>query len=363
MQDHRYVLILAGGGGTRLWPKSREQHPKQFLKLGREVSLLRATVERATQLTDWDHIYIITNKSQLKDVIKDVPEIAKDHIICEPQKRETAMAMGVGAAVIHARDPEAVIMNFASDHVVENERAFLKVMKKAASLAEEGTHLVTVGISPTYPHTGMGYIKIGKEIEAGDLPVFAVSNFTEKPSISTAQAFISTGKYFWNANMYTWRSSALLAAMQLHAPHTAQAILELLPSIGHSTFHSQLEKTYDSVEKIAIDYAVSEKADNLLLVPGDFGWNDIGDWSVVYDLGKKNESGTVVLKEENGRLVEIEAVNNLVHLDGRLVALMGIQDMVVVDTEEILLVMPRSRSQDVKKIVEQIKTKNLDEYL
>lgn len=362
---HTYALILAGGGGTRLWPKSREKTPKQFLKLGGEKTLLRTTAERVGKLVDWDHMYIITNVTQLADVKKNLPEISDDHILCEPMKRETAMAMAVGALVIQARDPEAVVMNFASDHVVQNPGEFVRVMETAAQTTSNGNALITVGISPTRPHTGLGYIKIGKELrQTNTLPIFTVENFTEKPNIATATAFLATGKYFWNANNYVWSCRAIQKAFEKHAPDTAVLLAELRKYVGKPEWEKALHDAYEKAESISIDYAISEKADNLLLIPGDFGWNDVGDWKVVYDLGQKDQQGNVILREENGGdIVEYRSRENLVSVNGRLVALVDVEDMIVIDTEEILLVMPKSKSQNVKKIVEKLKAEKKKNYL
>ncbi|MBI5151158.1 MAG: mannose-1-phosphate guanylyltransferase [Candidatus Pacebacteria bacterium] len=363
--SHTFALILAGGGGTRLWPKSREKTPKQFLKLGGEKTLLRTTAERVRKLVDWDHMYIITNVSQLADVKKNLPEISDNHILCEPMKRETAMAMAVGALVIQARDPEAVVMNFASDHVVQNPGEFMHVMETAAQTASDGNELVTVGISPTFPHTGLGYIKIGKELcQTNKLPVFTVENFTEKPNTTTATAFLTTGKYFWNANNYVWSCRAIERAFEKYAPNTALLLIELKKHIGKPEWEKALHDAYERTESISIDYAISEKADNLLLIPGDFGWNDVGDWKVVYDLAQKDQQGNVILREEDGgEIVEYQSHDNLVSANGRLVALVDVENMIVIDTKEILLVMPKSKSQDVKKIVEKLKEEKKKEYL
>ncbi len=367
MNTHVYALILAGGGGTRLWPKSREKTPKQFLTLGSDKTLLRATAQRVHHLMDWDHMFVITNISQYEDVRRELPEVPKENILCEPQKRETAMAMAVGAMLIQQKDSQAVVLNFASDHVVTNLEEFLHVMRVAAKTAEDHRHLVTVGISPTFPHTGLGYIKIDVEHTRTDrLPIFKVESFTEKPNFATAKAFLATGRYFWNANNYVWSCTAIEKAFQQHAPITAKLLEMLRTHIGKSDWEEALKEAYEQAESISIDYAISEKSDNLLLIPGDFGWNDVGDWKVVYDLAQKDAEGNVVLQDEsskNGEFVQYNSRDNLVNVNGRLVALVDVEDTIVIDTPEILLVMPKSRSQDVKKIVEQLKEKKKKMYL
>lgn len=353
---HLYAVILAGGGGTRLWPKSREKHPKQFLTLGAPHTLLRQAAMRVARMVEWDHIYVVTNVSQFADVQKDLPEIPKEHILCEPQKRETAMAMGLGTLVIQQRDPQAIVMNFASDHVVTNPEEFERVMNAVVEAAEDETKLLAVGITPVYPHTGLGYIKRADAVrEIHGYPVYAVESFTEKPNLETAEKFLATGKYFWNANMYTWSVAAAMKAFELHAPMIYQNLQSLKTSIGTASFQKALEEAYAKTEPISIDYAISEKAKNLQLIPGDFGWNDVGDWKVVYDLAEKDLNGNVTISEQGGEMTFHDSQGNLVHAEGRLVALVGMQDTIVVDTGEIVLVMPKNRSQDVKKIVEQLK--------
>ena len=363
--DHAYAVVLAGGGGTRLWPKSRKQSPKQFLKLFGNETMLQTTVNRITKLIPWERVIVVTNQLHKAEVLEQLPEIPRDNIIAEPQKRDTALAMLTGALYAKSLDPKAVIINKASDHVVTDEQEFSRVIKAAVSVAAEGKHLVSVGITPTAPSTGVGYIKIGTDLKKLDkgLSLFKVESFTEKPNQATARAFISTGKYFWNANMYVWAVETLEEAFEKHMPKMYE-LCKPLTSLKGKEFHAALPGVYEKAESISIDYAISEKADNLVLIPGDFGWNDVGDWQVVYDLKTKNLSGNVVLGEgESMHTLTVDAHNNLIHTDGRLVALVGINDMVIVDTPEILMVAPKSRSQEVKKLVDRLKEEDKNEYL
>lgn len=365
LMDHTYVVILAGGGGTRLWPKSREKTPKQFLRLYTKNTLMQDTYRRARFFAEPDHIIVISNKDYVEDVKQQLPELPAQNIIGEPAKRETAPAMLLGALIAYKRDPEAVIINLASDHIATDEKEFKHVLETAVEVASKKTSLVTVGITPTFPHSGLGYIKIGEELEkVKRLPVFKVESFTEKPNTATAKAFISTGRYFWNACNYVWSAEALLQAFKEHSPEILSTMQPILDVIDNDQFMTVTNKAYQEVEKIAIDYAISEKAKNLVLIPGDFGWNDIGDWKVVYDLQKKNAGGNVILNDsDTANVVEYDSHNNLVHTNGRMIALVGMEDTIVVDTGEILLLMPKDRSQDVKKIVEQLKEEQQNQYL
>lgn len=362
--SHVYAVILAGGGGTRLWPKSRNKSPKQFLKLLSDKTMMRQTVERLLPLVPWERMIVVTNEQYRDEVRQQLPEVPALNIIAEPKKRDTALAMLTGALLAKLLDPEAIVLNAASDHIVFDQKEFIRVMEAAATVATRSENLITVGITPTFPSSGFGYIKIGEDLEKvmGNLPVFKVQSFTEKPNVATARAFIATGKYFWNANMYVWSAAALEKAFQEHMTSMYQLTRELSECTPEE-FHKKLPHIYNSADAISIDYAISEKANNLVLIPGDFGWNDVGDWKVVYDLSKKDTNGNVVMGGSGKEGLILDSHNNLIHTNGRLVALYGLEDLIVIDTDEILMVIPKSQSQDVKKLVEGLKEQNNEEYL
>lgn len=363
--DHTFAVILAGGGGTRLWPKSRNKTPKQFLKLVGNDSMLQVTINRLTKLIPMNRIIVVTNQKYADDVKSQLPEIPAENIIAEPEKRDTALAMLTGALFAKSIDPEAIVVNAASDHVVSNDQEYVRVMKAAIETAAQGNYLVTVGITPTHPSSGFGYIKIGEDLKKLDqgLSLFKVDSFTEKPNAATAQAFISTGKYFWNANMYVWSANALQHAFQTYMPEMFDQT-SMLAQLSPPEFHAALDGVYEQAQSISIDYAISEKANNLVLIPGDFGWNDVGDWKVVYDLGTKDLAGNVVVSDSGEvHALAINSQNNLLHANGRLIALVGVDDLIVIDTDEILMIAPKKRSQEVKKLVERLKEEGKEEYL
>ena len=362
---HVFAVILAGGGGTRLWPKSRNKTPKQFLKLVEQRTMMQVTADRVAKIVDWDHIIVVTNKLYYQEVIAQLPKVKEANVIAEPEKRETALAMLVGALFAKSQDPEAVVINAASDHTVINEKEFIRVMNAAVKTATENDALVTVGITPTFATSALGYIKIGEDLKKLDrgLSLFKVKSFTEKPNIATARAFIATGKYFWNANMYVWSAKVIKAAFKQHMPEMYQLTAQL-DTLPNKAFHDALPVIYKQAETISIDYAVSEKADNLVLIPGDFGWSDIGDWKVVYDLGVKDAAENVVTGEADAtKVLTLDSRGNLIHTNNSLIAIVGLKDMIVVDTGEILMICPKNRSQEVKKLVEQLKKDNRKEYL
>lgn len=363
--EHTYAVILAGGGGTRLWPKSRVGTPKQFLKLLGKDTMIQITASRITNIVPWERVIVVTNELYKDEVERQLPNVPKENIISEPMKRDTALAMLVGTLYAKSKDPEAVIINLASDHVVPNHVEFTRVMKLAAKTARENDFLVTVGISPTRPSTGFGYIRIGTDLEKLDrgLSLFKVDSFTEKPNEATARGFIATGKYYWNANMYVWSAAVLERAFQTHM-HEMYELTNKLSSLNSKDFHAALNSIYDKAQSISIDYAISEKANNLVLIPGDFGWDDVGDWKVVYDLEKKDSNGNVVIgDQETKNVIMVDSNNNLIHANGKLVSLVGVEEMIVIDTDEILMIMPKSKSQDIKKIVSKLEQDKKEEYL
>lgn len=365
VNENIYAVILAGGGGTRLWPKSRKKTPKQFLKLVGKETMIQLTANRIAKLIPWERIIVVTNQMHADEVKQQLPEVPQKNILLEPKKKDTALAMLVGAAYAKSLNPDAVIINCASDHIVTDTNEFLKVMKAAANIASDGEYLIAIGITPTRPATGFGYIKIGEDLRKLNqgLNLFKVESFTEKPNEPTARAFISTGKYFWNANMYVWSASAIMDAFAEHAPETYELTKDL-PSKNAEDFQKSLEDIYEKADSISIDYAISEKADNLALIPGDFGWNDLGDWKVVYDLETKDLAGNVIVSDaESAHTLAVNSQNNLIHVNDRLVALVGVDDMIIIDTDEILMIAPKNRSQEVKKLVDRLKEENKPDYL
>lgn len=363
--DHTYAVILAGGGGTRLWPKSRNKTPKQFLKLFGSHTMMQMSAERIAKLVPWERIIVVTNELYKKEVIEQLPQVPVANVIAEPAKKDTALAMLVGTLYAQSLDPDAVVINCASDHVVADDQEFIRVMRAASQVASETKVLVTVGITPTRPATGFGYIRIEEDLKKLDtgLTLFKVASFSEKPKEATARAYIATGKYFWNANMYVWKATTLVDAFKTHMEKTYEATKKL-SNMSSSEFHKALPAIYEQADAISIDYAISEKANNLVLIPGDFGWDDVGDWKVVYDLETKDLEGNVIISDTATKhALTVNSHNNLIHTDGRLIALVGINDMIVIDTGHILMLAPKDRSQDVKKLVERLKEEEQDNYL
>lgn len=365
LKKHLFVSILCGGGGKRLWPRSRKKTPKQFIDLFGEETIFQRTFQRAKKITTADKIFVVTSTDYIDDVLKQAEEIPLRNVIPEPVARNTALAMGVAAAYIEKRDPQAVIINLASDHVIAPNSIFVKDIEAAARVAFSSKHIVTVGIKPTHPHTGLGYIRIDKKArEVSGKKLYKVLNFTEKPNLKKAKQFLRSGDYYWNANLYTWRAEVALATYEKLAPKIARGIREIQGVIGEPGEWQTFRRVYQSAADISVDYAISEKADNLLLIPASFSWDDIGDWEVVYQRAKKDKEGNVVIKHgENGGFVVFESQNNLIHFNDQLLALVGVEDLIVVDTGDALLVCHRKKAEKVKQVVNLLQEKGRAEYL
>ncbi len=365
-QNNFYAVILAGGGGTRLWPRSRKKTPKHLLKLFDDVSLLQIAYKRIAPIIPDERIFVITHIDHAKEVEEELPAIPKKNFIVEPVAKNTAMAMGVSSAFIHKLNPGACIIFLAADHIIQNYQRFQMNVLASLKVASSKEVIVSIGIKPGFPHTGLGYIKIGRELEEESKTaekgfVFKVSDFKEKPNLPTAQAFLASGQYLWNANLYTWSTKTILKAFEKYSPEIHKVMEKIIDSKEIS--REMMDKIYESVDNPnSIDYEVSEKAENIVVIPGDFGWSDVGDWKVVYDLKEKDSNGNVILEKDTD-FINIGSKNSLIEANGKLVALVGLENVIVVDTDDALLIVSKDKTQDVKKVVEKLKEEKKDKYL
>jgi len=366
VKKHLFGLILCGGGGTRLWPRSTNKFPKQFAKITTKESIFQATIRRFGKFIPWERIFVVTTTQRYGRICKkQAPKVPDKNIIIEPVRRDTAIAHGLGALYIKKIDSEAVIVNESADHPIQNLPLYIKTLLVASQAAYCGDLLVAIGIKPASPHTGMGYIKTGKtKQQINNMPVLKISAFTEKPDLKNAKKFVKEGNYFWNANEYVWRADTILKALKKHKPEIGRGLEKIEASLGKKDERMTIKKVYQEAPKVSIDYAVSEKAKNFLMVEGKFGWIDIGDWKVVYEVSKKDKKGNVILHfGEKGEFLEIDAKNNLIQFDDQLIAAIGVEDLVIVDVEDVILVCKKDRAEDVKKFVNYLKKRGRDEYL
>jgi len=353
MNPHHYGLILAGGRGTRFWPRSRKRSAKQVLNVIGERSLIQSTVDRLAPVIPPERLWILTNDHLRKTIVRQLPEVPPQQILSEPMQRNTAPAIGLAAHILRSVDPQAVMGVFPSDHVVSKPSVFRTSIRAALKAAAAG-RLMVVGIQPRWPETGYGYIEFPKGVKPGAVQPVPVRRFHEKPALPKAKRYLAAGHFFWNSGMFFWRADVLLEQLRRHLPKTA-AILAALPPFGARGFARKLADVFPLSENISIDFAVMEKAREVAGIPAaDFGWNDVGSWNAVYELLGQDACGNVGAQDS----VCLDAHNNFVDARGKVVALVGVDDLIVVDTPDALLVARRSDAQRVGEIPKLLEQRN-----
>jgi len=357
-----YAVIMAGGKGTRFWPKSREKMPKHLLDIMSERTIIQETVDRIAPVIPVENILIVTGLSHADELMKQVPHIPVENILIEPVGRNTAPCIGLAALHIKRKSPDGVMAVLPADHLINDSDRFRKILSCAAEMAGRGDYLLTIGIPPAFPETGYGYIEKGKLIDtAKGENIFEVKSVREKPALEQAKAFLAKGGFYWNSGMFVWRVDTILHAIEKLLPDIYTGLLQIEDAIGTDQEKEMVDHVYREIKPISIDYGVMEKADNVLLVRGDFGWSDVGSWDTLWEVSNKDSNGNAV--HGKGLFVGVEARNSLVHSPRKLVTLVGVEDLIVVETEDSLLICKRGCSQDVKKAVETLQEKNLKDYL
>lgn len=352
------ALIMAGGRGERFWPRSRQSMPKQFLSLtddGR--TMIQLTVDRISPMVALEDIYIVTNRDYKGLVQEQLPGIPEENILCEPAGRNTAPCIGLGAIHIAKKYDDAMMLVLPSDHLVKYNAIFLKAMSEACEVAEKGENLVTLGITPDCPETGYGYIKfIPDQMEGA---AYRVERFVEKPNLETAKEYVASEQYLWNSGMFIWKTSTILRKLEMYLPKTYAGLQKIADAIGTPEQEQVLEEVFPTFVSESIDYGVMEKADHIYIVTGSFGWDDVGSWLAVGRIKKSNEFGNVV----NGNVITVDTKNCIIQGNHKLIAAVGVNNLVVVDTEDALLVCQADSAGDIKKVLENLKVCNRTEYL
>ncbi len=364
MKSHTYGVILAGGSGTRFWPLSRERFPKQLLQIIGEGTLLEQTFERLIHALPPHHITLVTNEIQAEAIklqLVQWKEELEGNVLVEPEGRNTAPAIALAALQLLSRDPEAIMVVVPADHVVQSPRKFTQAVKFAVELAQK-EYLVTFGVRPTRPETGYGYIQPRKRTRVGSkgkLDGYRVERFVEKPDLPTAKRYVRSGNYFWNAGIFVWKASTILRELTAHQSRFQKSLNDLGRKMGTEAFAPHLRKVYPKLPSLSIDHAVMEHSEKSVVVPVDFGWSDVGSWGSLEEVAPQDKSGNV----KNGNIFDMGSEQSVLFADRRVVATIGLKDMVVVDTPDATLICPKDRAQDVKGMVNILKEHGAPEHL
>lgn len=357
MAGQFYAVIPAGGSGTRLWPVSRAGRPKFLLPLPGPRTMIQETVGRLSGITPPENVLVVTGAAHVEEVQRQLPNLSAEQIVAEPMPRGSGPAIGLGAAIALSRDPEAIVGSFAADHVVTATDRFVQAVRAAIDVAGQG-YLVTIGIQPSYPETGYGYIRAGQPIGAfHGIEVCEVDRFKEKPDAETAADYVASGEYLWNASMFVWRASVLMEEMQRYLPDLADALTRIAAAWDTPGRQETLDAIWPTVQDVTIDHGILEPSSRVAVVPASFGWTDLGDWHGLGTISIPDGSEPSENLAINAELLARDARGNFVFGQGRLVALLGLENIVVIDTDDALLICDRSRTQEVKQIVEELRAR------
>lgn len=360
MNKHHYVAIMAGGIGSRFWPVSRAKFPKQFLDiLNTGNTLLQATFKRFGNFIPLENIYVVTFAEYAPLVKEQLPDINEENILCEPSRKNTAPCVAYMAFKLLEKDPEASFIVAPSDQLILDTETFISIAKRALEFADRHKSLITLGIKPTYPNTGYGYIQ--HEANTIEENIYPVKTFTEKPNLELAKAFIASGDFLWNAGIFAWKASVIMKEFETHLPEMFEVFAAEKANFGTAHEQEAIDRIYPHCVNISIDYGIMEKANNVYIIPSSFGWSDLGTWNSAYENMGKDESGNAI-KGDN--VMVIESRGNMVHADDqKMIVLQGLEDFVVVDTDDVLLICKKEKEQDIKEYMAEVKRNKGDRYL
>lgn len=354
MMEHAYAVIMAGGKGQRFWPLSKSGRPKQVLSLFGNKPLMAMAVERLDGLIPPARVLVITGADLVEATCRAAPSLPRENVIGEPFGRDTAAACALACAIVKARDPQGVFCILTADHIIKDNDRFQQTLREGIELAGRRDVLLTIGINPAFPSTGFGYIEAGENYPHEGTIVFRkASRFVEKPDRETAECYVASGDFFWNSGMFIWSAQAFQQALRRHCPSLAQMAERIQTHVDQPTFGDELEHEYGRLDKISVDYAIMEKADNLVMARGTFRWYDVGSWPAIEDHFDADAQGNVCV----GACEALDSEHNVVVSEDRLTALIGVRDLVVVQAEGATLVCARDRAQDVKRMVEHLGAK------
>lgn len=355
-----YTLIMAGGSGTRFWPRSKVVKPKQYLNIFGNDSLLQSTIKRFSTFTETENIYIVSGKNQAAVLEEQTSMLPKNNLIYEPVGKNTLPCIGLAAMFAEKENADGIMVVSPADHLIKNDKLFEDTVLAAVKIADERNGIVTIGITPTYPATGYGYVQTAEDITGSEkINQFKVERFVEKPNEPTATEYLKKGGFYWNSGLFVFKVSVFLEAVKEFAPDLYSDLRKIQADLGNPSYEQTLDTIYRAVESISVDYGIMEHAKNIYLVEGNFDWNDLGSWESVYLTGEKDENGNA----GTGESIFLGTKNSYVYSKKGLVAVVGLEDVIVVQDGDATLVCKRENAEDVKKIVDQLKSENKNQFL
>lgn len=354
------ALIMAGGKGERFWPKSRQKLPKQFLDLTGTGTLIQLTAQRINRLVDWEAIYVIAGPDYLDLIKEQLPKLPSENIIIEPEGRNTAPCISLAALHISRRYPDAVMAVLPSDHFIDDEDTYCELVGAAARLADQGEHLVTLGILPDRPETGYGYIQVGEKFDDyNGYSGHRVVRFVEKPDRETAARYLENGNYLWNSGMFFWKVSTILSMFARFMPDLYAGLQRIEQAWDTAAAEQVLRDEFCRMEKTSIDYGIMEKAESIFVFPGSIGWDDVGSWNALERVAKADQKGNVI----KGSVINVNSRGCIIEGSDRVIAVLGAEDLVVVDSGDVILICPKAETQNIRQVIQGIREQGLEEYL
>jgi len=353
-------VIMAGGKGERFWPKSRTNLPKQFLNISGNKSMIQQSIERLEKWLPIDQIFVVTNELHAELIHVQIPHLPKMNIIIEPVGRNTAPCVGLASVLIEERFPDSTMIVMPSDHIIEDADGFIRILQTAVEVAQENSNLVTLGIKPSYPETGYGYIECTSNTQiVNSFEVHKVNQFVEKPDYATAQNYVESGNYLWNSGMFVWKNSTLQSYIKALMPEVDD-ILQTIMAVTDSEKRNQaIRSEFVKMPDQSVDYGIMEKAENIYVIPVSLGWDDVGSWTALDRINDKDNDGNVI----KGNILNIATKNCIIESDGKLIATLGIEDLIVVDTEDVTLICTKDKAQEIKSLLKALREQKRVEYL
>lgn len=354
------AVIMAGGKGERFWPKSRTNLPKQFLNISGSKSMIQQSIARLEKLIDINQIFIVTNELYAELIKAQIPHLPHENIIIEPVGRNTAPCIGLASIIIEDRFPDSTMIVIPSDHIIENEEGFVKILETAVEVAQDNSNLVTLGIQPTYPETGYGYIESSNQSqEINELFVHKVNKFVEKPDLATAQSYLESGNFYWNSGIFVWKIETIRSYIQKLMPDMHDILETMKTVLGSKDRDAIIRSEFLKMPDQSIDYGIMEKVNNIYVIPCVFGWDDVGSWTALERISDLDENGNVI----KGNILNLDTKHCIIESNGKLIATLGIENLIIVDTEDVTLICTKDKAQEVKLLLKELRMQKLEQYL